>query len=358
MPSIPPHSARAWAEVDLAALIQNARTVARIAGAPLLPMVKAGGYGVGAPACAHALEAVDPWGFGVATLQEGVDLRTAGITRPIIVFAPVDTTQFAICRTQQLRPVLCDESTVRAWIAAGKAPFHVDIDTGMARGGIRWDAPRGWMDVLRDAPGFEGVFTHFHSADTDPASIQQQWNRFQAVVKALPVVPPIVHAANSAAALRGTAWAANLVRPGIFLYGGAVVGVTPKPVVRLRAPVVALRTVRAGDTVSYNATWTAQRDTVIATIAAGYADGVPRALGNQGVIELRGQRFPIVGRVTMDFLMVAVDEAIALGDIATIYGGLVSIDEQATRAGTIAYELLTSLGPRVERRYQPFGVDP
>lgn len=357
MPSIPPQSARAWAEVDLAALIQNARTVARIAGAPLLPMVKAGAYGVGAAACARALEAVDPWGFGVATVQEGLELRTAGITRPLIVFSPVHPDQFELCRARELRPAIGDAASLRAWLAGGKSPFHIDIDTGMARSGFRWDGDTEWLALLRNAPGFEGIFTHFHSADTDPASIQPQWNRFQSLLKQLPAIPPLVHAANSAAALRGTAWAGNLVRPGIFLYGGETVGVTPQTVVRLRAPVVSLRTVRAGDTVSYGATWTASRDTVIATIAAGYADGVHRGLGNQGVIELRGQRYPIVGRVTMDFLMAAVDDTIVMGDIATIYGGLVSIDEQATRAGTIAYELLTSLGPRVERRYQPFGVE-
>jgi alanine racemase len=116
--------------------------------------------------------------------------------------------------------------------------------------------------------------------------------------------------------------------------------------------VVALRNVRAGDTVSYGATWAAPRDSVIATIAAGYGDGVHRSLGNAGAVELAGSVMPIVGRVTMDFLMVAVEGPVALGDVATIYGGLVSVDDQARHAGTIAYELLTAIGARVVRRYE------
>lgn len=356
MPSIPPPPSRAWVEVDLAALVQNARTVGRISGARLLPMVKAGAYGLGAIQCAHALEAIDPWGYGVATLQEALDLRSAQFAHPIVVFSPLTVAQLNDCRVHQLRPVIGDRIALDAWLALGDAPFHLEIDTGMSRCGFRWDADRGWMDRLKGANGFEGIFTHFHSSDTDPASITVQWSRFQSLVQALPRKPELVHAANSGAALRGTAYAGDLVRPGIFLYGGAAAGIVPRPVARLKAPVVGLRTVRAGDTVSYGATWIANRDTIIATIAAGYADGVVRALGNQGLVELGNRTFPIVGRVTMDFLMVAVDDTVSLGDIATIYGDRVSLDEQATRGGTISYELLTSLGPRVPRQYQSNGA--
>jgi alanine racemase len=356
MPSIPPQLPRAWAEVDLAALVQNARTVGRVSGTRLLPMVKAGAYGLGAIPIAHALEAVDPWGYGVVTVQEGIALRAARFTRPIIVFTPLLGEQLELCRAHDLRPVLGDRAALQYWLAASDAPFQVEIDTGMSRVGFRWDDDRGWQNPLAEAKGFEGIFTHFHSADSDPASVQLQWRRFLEVLAGLPVRPPMVHAANSAAALRGTAYAADLVRPGIFLYGGAAAGVTPAPVVRLRAPVVALRTVRTGESVSYGGSWTASRDTIVATVAAGYADGVVRSLSNQGLVEIGERRFPIIGRVTMDFTMVAVDETIAMGQVATLYGGSVSLDEQATRGGTIAYELLTALGPRVPRHYLPTGV--
>ncbi len=355
MPSIPPETARAWVEVDLAALVQNARSVARISGAPLLPMVKADAYGLGALPCARALTAVTPWGFGVATIEEGIALRAGGLTQPIIVFAPLEPSQIPQLRAHGLRPVLGDLAALQAWRTAGADPFHVEVDTGMSRCGFRWDGDDGWREGLRGAAGFEGIFTHFHSADRDPASIQLQWRRFQEQVTLLPQRPPLVHAANSAAALRGTAYAGDLVRPGIFLYGGEAAGVAPTPVARLHARVVALRTVRQGDTVSYGARWTASHDTRVATVSIGYADGIPRSLGNEGLVEIDGQTVPIIGRVTMDFLMVAVDQSVALGDRATFYGGLVSLDTQATRGGTIAYELLTSLGPRVARRYLPSG---
>ena len=351
MTSIPDETARAWAEVNLAALVANARTVANVSGARLLPMVKANGYGLGAAACAHALEALDPWGFGVATLQEGVALRAARITRPILVFTPLSPAQVGDHLGHDLRPVIGDEGALRAWLAAGSHPFHIELDTGMARTGFPWRADPAWCELLKGAKGWEGAFTHFHSAENDLASVERQWQRFCAMLQILPGRPPLVHAANSAAALLGTTYACDLVRPGIFLYGGRVGRFSAEPVVRLRARVLALRDVRAGDGVSYGAAWTAPRDTTIATLGIGYADGILRSLGNRGAVELNGQVVPIVGRVTMDFTMLSIEPPCAVGDVATLFGGLVSLDELATRAGTISYELLTAMGPRVARRY-------
>jgi len=351
MTSIPLETARVWADVDLRAMVLNARTVARISGARLLPMVKANAYGLGALPVARALEALDPWGFGVATLEEGAELRAGGITRPILVFTPLNPDLIPRYRAYELRPTIGDAAALAAWQGAGAAPFHVEVDTGMSRSGFRWSADPSWREQLAGSKGWEGIFTHFHSAEGDSSSVEQQWRRFQQVLTALPARPALVHAANSAAALADAGYAADLVRPGIFLYGGKAGGPAPETVVRLRARVVALRTLRAGDTVSYGATWAAPRDSVIATIAAGYGDGVLRSLGNAGAVELGGRVVPIVGRVTMDFLMVAVEAPVALGDVATIYGGLVSVDDQARQAGTIAYELLTAMSARVARRY-------
>ncbi|MDH3458548.1 MAG: alanine racemase, partial [Gemmatimonadota bacterium] len=198
-----------------------------------------------------------------------------------------------------------------------------------------------------------GIFTHFHSADTDDSATTTQWERFQRVLRELPRRPAVIHAANSAAALRGTRYSGDLVRPGIFLYGGAAGGREPKVVIHLRAPVVSVRKIRAGDSVSYGATWTAPAATEIATLGIGYADGVPRVLGGRTDVELAGARRALVGRVTMDLTMVAVPVGtVQCDDVATIYGGLVSLDEQAARAGTISYELLTALGGRVPRLYR------
>jgi alanine racemase len=341
--------------VDLSALLANARTVMVRSGARLLPMVKANGYGLGAVRVARALDALDPWGFGVATAGEGAELRAAGIGRPMVVFTPFVPAGRAAYLAADLTPVIGDADALACWQHTGR-PFHVEIDTGMGRAGVRWD-DAGTLEslraALRDGAACEGVFTHFHSAEADPAACELQWQRFRAVIASLPTRPAFVHGANSAAALRGAAYAGDLVRPGIFLYGGAAgASPAPAPVAALRALVVAVRRVAAGDSVSYGATWTAARATTIATLGVGYADGVLRSLSNRGAAELAGGVCPIVGRVTMDMTMLDVGNApVVPGDVATLFGGRITLDAQAAAAGTIAYELLTALGRRVERRY-------
>jgi alanine racemase len=351
MTSIPAEAERAWADVHLGALVANARTVAAASGARLLPMVKANAYGVGVLPVVRALEPLGPWGFGVATLEEGAQLRAAGVTRPLVVFTPLQPSLIPLYHRHDLRPAIGDRNALAAWLGQGDRPFHLEIDTGMARAGFRPDEVAASRSLLEASQGWEGAFTHFHSADCEPDSVAHQWAIFQQVLGTLPRRPSLVHAANSAAALRGTAFAADLVRPGIFLYGGDVPGVTAEPVVRLQARVVALRTLRAGESVSYGATWVAPADTRVATLSIGYADGVLRSLSGVGAVEINGEVAPLLGRVTMDFIMVAVQERCALGDVATIIGGLVSLDDQARRAGTISYELLTAMGPRIARRY-------
>lgn len=355
-----PETTRAWVDVDLAALASNARTIAKVSGRPLLPMLKANGYGLGAIEVARTLEPLDPWGFGVATVEEGAWLRAAGITRPIVVVSPLLVPDLERYLVHDLRPTIGDSTALRAWTSRSSHAFHVEVDTGMGRCGVRWD-DAAVLDAMRKllaaSPGWEGVYTHFHSADTDPASIATQWQRFQAVLALLPRRPALVHAANSAAALLGHTYAADLVRPGIFLYGGEAGAVAPRPVASLRARVVAIRTVAEGGTVSYGATWRASRPTTVATLSVGYADGLLRAARTDAgavgrrVVELRGRPAPIVGRVTMDLTMVAVEGDVAIGDVATVYGGLVSLDQQAAAAGTISYELLTGLGARLPRVY-------
>jgi alanine racemase len=344
-------------------LVANARAVQTACGARLLPMVKANGYGLGASAVARALEAVDPWGFGVATPEEGVSLRRSGIVRPILMVSPLTPPEIDACLAADLRPAIGDLAALRAWCARSTRPFHLGIDTGMGRAGFRWDdhsAMAALRGLLEQTPGWEGLFTHFHSADSDPASIDCQWQRLETVLAALPRRPPLVHAANSAAALRGRKYAGDLARPGIFLYGGAAGGAAPRPVARLRARVIAVRELGAGDTVSYGATWRAAGRVTIATLGLGYADGFPRATEVSGarrrILELGGREVPVVGRVTMDMTMVAVDGPVAIGDVATVFGGSVSLDSQAAAAGTISYELLTALGPRVTRVYHETGA--
>ena len=345
---------RAWVDVDLAALGRNARTIASVSGAQLLPMVKANGYGLGAVPVVRALETLNPWGYGVACPSEGRELRENGIERPILVCTPCPPSWMPAMLRHRLTPLLADLDAVRAWLRlAGGRPFHVGVDTGMARGGFGL-GDRGACDALRDllagAPGYEGICTHFHSADEQPETIATQWDEFQQLVAAVGRAP-LVHAANSAAALRHAVPSGDLVRPGIFLYGGAAGGVIPEPVARFRSRVVEVERVGAGRTVSYGATWRASTATRLAVVAAGYGDGWHRSASSRSVVELRGRRVPVRGRITMDMTMVEAPQDAAPDDVVTIFGGLVTLDEQASFAGTISYELLTSLSPRVERRY-------
>ena len=361
--TFPSDTARAWVDIDLEALVANARTLVDACGTRLLPMVKANGYGLGAARVAGALESLEPWGYGVATVEEGVALREAGVRRPILVASPLTPECLDPLMALGLRPSIGDVAMLRTWIARGGGPFHLEIDTGLSRAGIPWSDASGIAEVakvLEGASAWEGAFTHFHSAELDQGTLAMQWGRFQGALAALPRRAPLLHAANSAASLCGRAYAADLIRPGIFLYGGqpGPSEARVRPVAALRARVVAVRTISAGESVSYGAAWTAERPTTVATLGIGYADGLPRAADRGPAspprrVELGGRLVPIIGRVTMDMCMVAVDDGrVAVGDVATVFGGMISLDEQAKAAGTISYELLTSLSPRLPRLYR------
>ncbi|MFN2326221.1 MAG: alanine racemase [Gemmatimonadales bacterium] len=344
---------RAWVEVELDALARNARRFAEAMGVPLLPMVKADAYGLGAEAVVTVLEPLGPWGYGIATVEEGAALRRQGIERPLLLMTPLYPQILHGCMTWGIRPAIGNSAMLEAWLAAGGGPFHLAVDTGMSRAGVAWHDAAAWeslVPTLDATPGFEGMFTHFHSADTDPESCRVQLARFHEVVARLARRPPLLHAANSAALPE---CALDLARPGIYLYGGTAGQAVPEPVVRVEARVVAVRRVRIGDTVSYGATWRATQPTTIVTVALGYADGVPLALAGRGGFELQGQRCPVAGRVNMDVTMV---DAGALevkpGDIATFLGGTLTLEQQAEAANTTAYQLLTALGPRLPRHYR------
>ncbi len=344
---------RGWVAVDLANLLANARAVRDAAGgAALLPVVKADAYGLGAIPVVRALESLDPWGFAVVSFDEAVSLREAGVRRPVLVFTPARPNLRSAYRDHELRAVLDDAETAAGW----DGPFHLEIDTGMGRCGVRWDDEG--LDAWK-SPHLEGAFTHFHSADVGGASVELQWRRFAAAVSRLPQRPTLLHAANSAAVWR-LRERLNLVRPGIFLYGGqhAPDLPPPRPVISVRAPVVSLRRLHAGETVSYGATWAAARETVIGTIGIGYADGVPRLVESRAHVLLGGQRRPMVGRITMDFVMVDLGPdgaGVRVGELATIVGrdgnATISIDEFASWAQTISYESLIRFGTRMRREY-------
>jgi alanine racemase len=349
---------RAWVDIDLGALCRNGAALAARAGVPLLPMVKADGYGIGGLRAALALDSLDPWGFGVATVTEGTELRRGGITRPILVFTPILRNEIDALRRADLTPTLGDPAVIESWARTGH-PWHLQIDTGMSRAGMPWhlvDENRALFQ--RAAP--EGVFTHFHSAELDNESRDKQEKRFAEALAALPARPAIVHAENGPAVERRAPSPFTLIRPGIFLYGVAGFEggeVQPEPVAAMRARIVEIRTIADGETVSYAATWTAKGTRRIATVPVGYADGYRRGLSNRGVALLRGQRIPVAGRVTMDMTMLDVtDTDAALGDLVTLLGAdggdTITVAELGALSDVSPYEILTGLRLRLPRRYR------
>jgi alanine racemase len=347
-----------WLDVDLAALLRNARRYSEQVGAgvSLLPMVKADGYGLGALPVARALEAIDPWGFGVAHPEEGETLRRGGIARPIVVFVPLGVEQIDRDLEFNLRPVIGDLATMERWLERTERPFHVEIDTGMARGGFRWHDEAGLIELgrrLHRAPGFEGILTHFSAADSSLDLTAEQWERFEAARRTLGSQPRWIHAGNSGAGQWNARFSGNLARPGIFLYGGRAGLLVPEPVASLHASVVAVRSIRRGDPVSYGGTFRAAADGEVVTLGIGYADGFPRSLSNRGLVAIGDRTFTVAGRVTMDMVMVVTPTGTArVGQPATLFGGPIDLDRQAELAGTISYELLTAVGRRVARLYQ------
>jgi alanine racemase len=234
----------------------------------------------------------------------------------------------------------------------------------MSRAGMRWNEIALHRELLERARP-EGVFTHFHSAELDDASRDEQEARFEAALAQLPERPALVHAENGPAVERRAPSRWSLCRPGIFLYGvpafaGGVL--VPEPVAAVRARIVEIRTVWEGETVSYDATWRASGRRRIATVPVGYADGYRRGLSNRGAALLGGRRIHVAGRVTMDMTMFDVtDTDAALGDLVTLLGRdgetLVTVGELAEAAELSPYELLTGLRLRLPRRYRESGAE-
>jgi alanine racemase len=295
----------------------------------------------------------------VATVEEGTELRAAGLTRPVVVFMPVQPALFDQFDRFHLTPVLGDANAITHWTARGERPFHLEIDTGMGRSGVRWDEMERVRDVV-DTVSLEGCYTQFHSAERSDGSLERQAERFLQAVGQLPRRPALLHVANSAAALRGPRYGFDMIRPGVFLYGGSAgTGLPePRPVVGVRARVLAVRRVAAGESVSYGALWTAPAATRVATLGIGYADGVRRSLGasGRGSAVLGGVRCAMVGAVTMDLTIVEIgDRPVSVGDVATLIGeaegGRISLEEYASWGDELHREVLTSLGPRLPRLY-------
>jgi alanine racemase len=366
------NTSRAWVEIDLDALQQNFRAVRNAVGPrpAIIPMVKADAYGLGMQRVVRALEPLDPWGYGVATADEGAALRDMDVRRPILVCGPVAPQGVEQAAAAGLTLSISGIDALERWAVAAKRhgplDFHVEVDTGMGRAGFDWRETPDWGNAVRAHTGsmlrWTGVFTHFHGADSaDPTATLAQWERFQDALAQLPVSREdlMVHAANSAAALRWPELAADAVRPGIFLYGGdpAPGAGVPRPaaVAAVRARLGVVREVPPGSTVGYGATHVSRGWERWGTVMIGYGDGVPRRLGNRGSAIVGGKVVPFVGRTSMDMIVVDISGVpdAEVGDVVTLIGRdggcEIELDDVAELAETISYEILTGLRPRLPR---------
>ena len=371
-----PHFRPAWSEVDLGAVRANARVLAETAApAALLAVVKADGYGCGAvPVARAALDAGATW-LGVALVEEGAALRAAGIDAPVLVLSEPPPEAAGAVVSAALTPVVYTELGIEALAKAvaelspdAALPVHLKVDTGMHRVGCSPEAVATLVDAIDGRPELvlDGICTHFAVADEpDRSESNEQLAQFRQVLHDVDATrgrPRLIHAANSAALLAVPDACFDLVRVGIALYGVAPAPsladrVSLTPVLSLRAQVTYVKTLPAGTRVSYGLRYELTRRSRIVTVPVGYADGVPRNLGLRGgEVLIGGCRHPIAGTVTMDQLMVDVgDAAIEVGDEVVLLGRQgddeVTAEEWAERLDTIAYEIVTGIGPRVPRRY-------
>jgi alanine racemase len=324
-----------------------------------MAVVKAGGYGHGAVPVARAALAAGAWGLGVSTVEEAIEVRDLCPPTQILVLGGLapEEMQAAAATGCALTCYRADQMAALEQAADGPVPVHLKIDTGMGRLGC---TPADAPGLARTIAGssrlrLAGTYTHFASADSDPDFTRRQLELFKQTVATLDVQPGLLHASNSAAVWRHPEAALDAVRVGISMYGCDGPGL--RPALALRARIVHVKDIAAGQSVGYGATWRAGTAARIATVAIGYADGVHRSRSNQGELLVCGARVPLVGRVSMDSLTADVSTApeARAGDIATLIGAdggeRISAEEVAAWSVTVANEVLTSIGPRVERRY-------
>jgi alanine racemase len=369
-------SSRPWrsvCEVDLGAIRRNAaRLRARAApGTETLVAVKADAYGHGLTRVARALAQEGIGWFGVATPEEALALRHAGVPGRILPFGPIRGPALPRLLAAGVDVTVCDDDDVAAVVEAlpadaAPARLHLKVDTGMGRLGRRPDeaVPTARRIAADGRLRLTGLWTHFACADEPSRGVTERqiaaFERLSADLAGQGVEPELRHAANSAGVLAFPRAHYDLIRPGLSVYGYppgpelAAAATDLEPALRWTAPVVFVKRVRAGEAVSYGHRWAAPHDTTVATVRVGYADGYPRALTNLGEATVRGRTCRVVGTVCMDQLLLDVGDAeVAVGDEAVLMGpGGPGADTLAARIGTIAYELLTGVGRRVLRRYR------
>lgn len=376
-----------WAEIDLGALRHNVRCLRSRNETLILPVLKANAYGHGAIACAKALQDDLKPGemFCVASVDEGIQLRNAGIEAPILLLSALLPGEAGACAEHDLTATINSLEFAKSLNAAAEksakhpAHAHFKIDSGMGRLGAAPHEAAALWEQCAQLPHLKitGIYTHFACADEEESErTREQNDLFEKTLEHCGIKPrdknqlhPMLHAANSAAAWRYPFAAFDAVRPGIAIYGVSPFAskklsepfrATLRPVMVLKAQITLVKQLPAGSAVSYGATWHAPKAARVAVVPVGYADGFHRSLSNCGKVLLRRQLCPVVGRVTMDQIIIdvtALDPPVQAGETATLWGGEelplgLPVEEVAALAGTIGYELLTAVAARVPRIYK------
>jgi alanine racemase len=359
-----------WAEIDLDALAHNVRLLAaRAAPARLWAVVKANAYGHGAVACGRAALEAGASGLAVVCVDEGEELRQAGLDAPVLVvgYTPPSDAERAVAL--RLRPTVGAPELVEALAAAARragwtVPVHLELESGLNRHGLSPERLVALAEKARATPGIEveGLFTHFAAAEEgDQRFTRRQFEVLREVSARLPFVKER-HCSASASVLLDKEMGLDAVRTGLSMYGyrpapWCGTDADLRPVLALRARVARVLEVERGATVGYGRTWAAPRPSRIALVMCGYADGYRRSFGNRANVVIRGRRAPVVGRVAMDMCMVDATAVpgVEVGDPATLLGRdgdeRVDADELAALADTISWEILAGITGRVPRLY-------
>jgi alanine racemase len=372
-----------WCEIDLKALAHNFDQLQKLAAKNMshslgvVPVIKADAYGHGMIQVAECLSTNGSKYWGVSNVSEGVTLRAAGFRQKILLFESTLGADAKDIVEYKLTPTVCVLEMAQALDqcaqeAGVQIPIHIKIDTGMGRLGVNEDQALVFVAALKEkCPNLilEGIYTHFPLADTDREFTLSQMRRFRDIVYALEnqfITFPLVHAGNSMGLGDYKSDLFNLARPGIMLYGiypleDLKTRIHLKPVMSVKARIIFVQTIAKGRGISYGHTFKAKEDTTVAILPIGYSNGYLRALSNKAFVLVAGVRCPVVGRVTMDQIIVDITAVTLsghtpkIGDEAVIMGAqkgsTISVDEIAHWADTISYEILCSLGNRLPRTY-------
>jgi len=366
----------AWAEINLDLIAHNIGLFRKQVGpvTEIMAVVKADGYGHGAIKIAETALQAGASSLAVAFVDEAVDLRQAGITAPIQILGYTDPSLFKKLIQYNLTPTIFGLDTAEQFSSQARQhnvalPVHIKVDTGMGRIGL---LPEEALEVITriarlDGLKIEGIFTHLAAAEESDRSYTAEqlllFNRILDGCLERGISFPLIHAANSAAALNHPKSRFNIIRLGLSMYGhypaAEMREIEPKlkPALSFKSRVILVKKIPAGRAISYGCTYHTNRESLIATIPVGYADGYSRLLSNKGQVLIRGCRVPVVGTICMDQMMVDVTDVpgVRLGDEVVLYGRQgfeeIKVEEAAELIGTINYELLCGVSKRVPRYY-------